>query len=422
MRNMIIAVVASAGMAAAAQQAVAVALPPVNLDRFAYNASGNGSLLVSDGVLVPENSMRVSILSQYANGMAVSRRDATALSMDRVYGTLAAAYALNNMVQVSAEIPIILMQGNGLGSGFVAPPGFALAPPTLGLRLSLQESETFPLTLSAEVGAAMGFGNPDALVADVVQKPNPRARLNLGKKLGLVNLFVEGNFIEGTDSGVLPLRGGNVADRVGDWVGGGGGLSLAIPGLEDLSIEAAGLFEYDYKAQGTMTQLNIGAKYKLGDMGLYASFAPAFGDLIGTPTFRAMGGLTYDLRFGAPQKTPGTKPSGGGTKLTDTKPPGNDPCQQPKADPGRCPDADYDSDGVANRADQCPTIAEDRDGFADSDGCPDPDNDGDGIADADDKCPNEAGIVRLGGCAIPDKDHDGLADADDKCPDEAGTV
>src|SRR5512139_2960549 len=106
-----------------------------------------------------------------------------------------------------------------------------------------------------------------------------------------------------------------------------------------------------------------------------------------------MGGLIYDLRlFGAPQKVPDTKPGGGG-KIVEPKPPANDPCLQPKADPGRCPDADYDNDRVANRADQCATLAEDRDGAQDSDGCPELDNDGDGIADAEDKCPNEAGIV-----------------------------
>jgi hypothetical protein len=49
---------------------------------------------------------------------------------------------------------------------------------------------------------------------------------------------------------------------------------------------------------------------------------------------------------------------------------------------------DMDGDGTLDDTDQCPDVAEDRDGFQDADGCPEPDNDGDGILDVDDKCPN----------------------------------
>src|SRR5204863_16285 len=44
--------------------------------------------------------------------------------------------------------------------------------------------------------------------------------------------------------------------------------------------------------------------------------------------------------------------------------------------------ADQDGDGVPDNSDQCPTVAEDNDGFQDADGCPDPDNDADGFPDA----------------------------------------
>ena len=54
-------------------------------------------------------------------------------------------------------------------------------------------------------------------------------------------------------------------------------------------------------------------------------------------------------------------------------------------------------------ADQCPTEAEDKDGFQDEDGCPDADNDADGILDGSDKCPDEAetknGFEDEDGCA-----------------------
>ncbi len=85
-----------------------------------------------------------------------------------------------------------------------------------------------------------------------------------------------------------------------------------------------------------------------------------------------------------------------------------------------CPDWDNDDDGVADADDRCPMEKEDEDGFQDADGCPDPDNDKDGIPDSQDACPNEAGPSRpdprANGC--PDKDGDGIPDSIDKCPTE----
>ncbi len=56
--------------------------------------------------------------------------------------------------------------------------------------------------------------------------------------------------------------------------------------------------------------------------------------------------------------------------------------------PGRGGERDDDTDGIADKADRCPTEAEDMDGFEDDDGCPEPDNDRDGIGDDDDECPD----------------------------------
>ena len=45
------------------------------------------------------------------------------------------------------------------------------------------------------------------------------------------------------------------------------------------------------------------------------------------------------------------------------------------------------SDGILDKDDDCPTEAEDLDGFEDEDGCPEADNDDDGIPDDNDECP-----------------------------------
>jgi outer membrane protein OmpA-like peptidoglycan-associated protein len=88
------------------------------------------------------------------------------------------------------------------------------------------------------------------------------------------------------------------------------------------------------------------------------------------------------------------------------------------------PVADTDGDGLADDQDKCPQVAEDKDGFEDSDGCADENNDGDLLTDAHDKCPLQAetvnGFEDEDGCPdqkpAVDTDKDGLLDDQDKCP------
>ena len=86
---------------------------------------------------------------------------------------------------------------------------------------------------------------------------------------------------------------------------------------------------------------------------------------------------------------------------------------------------DRDDDGLTDDADQCPTAAEDKDGYEDSDGCPDADNDGDTIQDGADKCPAQAedmdGFEDMDGCAEADNDKDGILDDQDACRNEPET-
>ena len=92
-----------------------------------------------------------------------------------------------------------------------------------------------------------------------------------------------------------------------------------------------------------------------------------------------------------------------------------------------CPEGkrDRDGDGIIDLLDRCPLEPEDKDGFEDEDGCPDPDNDRDGLLDTVDQCPNDPedldGFEDDDGCPDPDNDKDGLLDNVDKCPNEPET-
>jgi OmpA-OmpF porin, OOP family len=71
---------------------------------------------------------------------------------------------------------------------------------------------------------------------------------------------------------------------------------------------------------------------------------------------------------------------------------------------------DKDHDGVDDDDDDCPSLAEDKDGFLDRDGCPELDNDDDGVLDADDKCPTQKEDQD------GDRDDDGCLDPDSPKP------
>ncbi len=90
-----------------------------------------------------------------------------------------------------------------------------------------------------------------------------------------------------------------------------------------------------------------------------------------------------------------------------------------------CPDdPDTDGDGLADSIDACVTLAEDTDAYLDDDGCPDPDNDLDQILDVDDKCVDEPedpdGYEDQDGCPDTDNDGDGVEDLKDECPNTPG--
>jgi outer membrane protein OmpA-like peptidoglycan-associated protein len=135
---------------------------------------------------------------------------------------------------------------------------------------------------------------------------------------------------------------------------------------------------------------------------------------VGVPVFRALGGIAYVSEVGDEDKD--------GVNDKDDKCPTVAEDKDQFEDDDGCPEDDNDQDRVTDDKDKCPNKPETINGFKDDDGCPDElaDKDKDGIGDNEDKCPDDFGKMRVKefwGC--PDKDADGIADKADGCPDQA---
>ena len=164
-----------------------------------------------------------------------------------------------------------------------------------------------------------------------------------------------------------------------------GGIYQVKPALELISELHQRLMTLDRSPAEALLAVRIRPKQdELEVLSVTLGTGLGVGTDIGSVGYRLFGALTY---------RPGDRTqavSCSGTSIT---------AQVPSSD------GDQDQDGISDRFDRCPKLAEDHDGFEDTDGCPDTDNDQDGIADSQDQCPMRPEIFN------EYKDEDG-------CPDQ----
>jgi hypothetical protein len=192
-----------------------------------------------------------------------------------------------------------------------------------------------------------------------------------------------------------------------------------------LGIDEKGRWEWNLEAHGAAAltpkfasaaqspaAIGLSARYAPGAVSLIAGAEMPLDSAVGIPSVRAVLGVGWAPRVH--------------DEDNDGIPDEVDQCPELAEDKDGfedsdgCPDFDNDDDGVPDDSDRCPTEKEDSDGFEDNDGCPDPDNDHDGIPDVKDACPNQAGAAsadpKQNGCPERDRDVDGIPDSKDKCP------
>ena len=319
-----------------------------------------------------------------ANGSEVAVPVENQLSMD--YGL---GIGVGDRLAFGASLPTVMYQ-EGSGSSLI---GGSLPHTALGdLRLSLKAT----LLPGGELG---GFSLA-ALGAVTLPTGNTRSYLSEQAATGEVRVLSELRLIAMSlrATAGVKVRGTEqsfVGQTFGHELPWGLGLSFR---PQVLGIDEKGRWEWTIEGHGALAvtpkfgsqaqspaALGLSARYTPGAVSLIAGAEVPLDSAVGAPAVRAILGLGWAPRV-----------------------------------------HDQDGDGVPDEVDQCPELAEDRDGFEDSDGCPDFDNDDDGVPDDSDRCPTEKEdsdeFEDEDGCLDPDNDHDGVLDPVDACPREAGAA
>jgi|GEM_PF-596148 len=296
-------------------------------------------------------------------------------------GEINGSYGFGKRLQIGAALPLVFsMSGQGIdvATAMEAPGGLQVSGTgdlrleakymllrQDRLRLSVLPTLILPTSFGSEDSAFLGDNTPSGRVNGVVQWSTSDNRFVAGANLGVI----------------LGATRTLYASEVGQQFMYGAGLGYRVTDQVSVVGEAFGRSSLTFgDLDASPLEANGGVRVRLGNaLSFLAGGGAGLVEGIGSPSFRVFASVGW-----APD------------------------------------DRDDDADGVANVEDKCPLEAEDRDGFADSDGCPDPDNDGDKREDAIDKCPLEAedldGFQDDDGCPEADNDNDGFLDADDRCP------
>ncbi len=389
-RRLVVAVLAAASLAGA-QTA-----PATDVEQLWLDPSGRGSLFIGDGTTLPQAKFRAGASLTYSYGQLRSVENAAFLPLlsHRVGVQVFAAIGLLDWLEIGANVPVYLYQEGDSRLGLASA---GLGNPWLHAKVNVLDANK-PVSLAFALGVGLPVGMPLAAQTNGGFQVAPRVQV--GKRFTTWQLGAEVGFLYRPQTDYAPITfsplGNGPADIAGHqlWVG-AMVTSLNTEGPRgEFSVRA---FAPIGNQGHPGIEGQLGVRWPLGPVELFASAGPGFFGEPTTPVLRAYLGAAF----------------------------GNEPLAQPRCVEGRayvvtdCPDLDLDGDGVKNGADKAPTEPEDKDEFQDDDGAPDPDNDGDGVTDDADKCRDVAGVKENDGCPDTDGDNDGVVDRLDKCGDKA---
>ncbi len=410
----------------AAWPARAADVPALNLRRFELPTDEAGGLYTEPARAPGPLNWNAAVVASYAHRLVVLEDGAGnevavpvrhQLSLDYLFGI-----GLGDRIALGVSLPSAIYQdGTDLSdrlSGAASLPTSALGDVALSAKaILLPAGDLGGFALGALGKVTLPTGDPTSYLSE----DSATGELRLLSELGLVALTLRATV-------GVKVRGSEISygERgFGHELPWGAAVVLR---PQALGWDKTGRFSWSIETHGAVgltpsfaasaaSPAAIGAvvRYTPGEVSLLAGVEAPLNSAVGVPSVRGVLGIGWAPRF----------LDADGDGIEDDK----DECAELAEDrdgfqdSDGCPDFDNDDDGVGDDTDKCPGEKEDLDQFEDEDGCIDPDDDHDGIPDVSDACPREAGPdssdPKLRGCPPRDRDMDGIYDADDKCPKRA---
>lgn len=333
-----------------------------------------------------------------------------------VTGELLAALSPLELLQLSLRLPISWSDGFGINSDGSSPLSGSSATGLGDLELEgkarLYGDVDAPLVAGAALYVTAPTGSATAensYIGDATAGVGLRAILD-----GRQGALFWGMNLSGAFRGSGKVGNTELGSEFRYGVGAGYQASPLIA----LLVDAFGSTNFSSDTGANALEVDAGARINPLDSGWFVTAGAGLGviDGIGVPKVRAFFGVTYLAESS--------------DKDRDTLEDRVDQCPTVAEDldgfqdSDGCPDVDNDLDSIPDVSDKCPDQEEDRDNFEDTDGCPDLDNDKDGVPDVADACPMEPesknDFKDEDGCPdVADVDEDGVPDDTDKCPNDA---
>lgn len=413
----------TASLVLATGAALADPVPSLDLRNFHPPADPKGSLFLEPTATPGPGAWNVAALLSYAHRQVTLENAAGdvvetpldhQLSLDYL-----AALGIGERLAVSLSLPTVLYQNGddsavALGGGKL--PQTALGDAAFGAKATLVPTSGlggFGLAALGRVTAPTGDGRSYLSDGAVT------GELRLLSELRLIALAIQAS----AGARVRGEERSYVGEEFGHDLPWAAGISVR---PQAFGLDSKGRWTWTAEARGQLALTpsfgsgaqspalaGLSARYTVGDVSFLGGAELPLNDAVGSPRVRGVLGIGWAPRFY--------------DEDGDGVPDDRDECPELAEDRDGfedhdgCPDFDNDDDGVPDDQDRCPAEREDEDDFQDDDGCIDPDNDGDGVPDEQDACPDESGPASSAagaGCPIRDGDQDGVLDDADKCPNE----